>query len=749
MGERPEKHKFDTLSLLAGLKDADTDAYSIDDILSEFGGRLEKKSQPTKQAGQLDREPDKIQQPATPLEQPKLPDPALLLQQPAEVSIIDQIQQAIDREMDFAVPTPVIQVGSPETALPRAEAGKPVGQDNPDDLGDPELNHLFRDKTPKPVEAAEPPKQPKAEKPRRERAQDMESFLGDDEDDEEAEADVPRRRKNIHVLPKEKEEPVPDAGETFKKYARAIRPARSKMMAVLILTLIAIFWTAANQFGFLTSTAFVSNRIASKVLLGIMALCALLSMDAVKDGVKHIFSLKFTLNSLIVLTFLVAAIDAALCGDETPIPFCAVVCLEFYFAAWGSTLQKVGIRRSLKMLQKLEQEPAAAVRVDGVWEGGGLITQTTGSVEEHVRGVLSPNLTDQRMRVYAPVVVLLSLVLAIVVKFRTGNSLTWAWSSMMIGALPVAGFISYYRPFAILAGKLLKQGAAVSGWTGAKRLGAAKGVMLRDGDVFPAEYVTLNGMKIYGSYSVGQTVGYATAVVEASGSGLTPLFQELRDSNNGRHFTASQFRRYEGGGYGAEIGGDVVLLGSLRFMQLMGVYMHEGTKVRNAVYLSVGGEMCGVFALNYAPSGKVRKGLRQLVDASGVTPVFATRDFLITPILVEDRYKVPNSSLSFPAADERSRLCQLPGDLESQQGAIMAKTGFGAYADAVVGARILRLVTGISTAINLVGGTIGLLLMFFLTYLGAQSAVTAMNMLLFALIWALPPLILTSWAGRY
>ena len=38
-----EEHKFDTLSLLAGLTDEDTGRYSVDDIMSEFGGWTEKK----------------------------------------------------------------------------------------------------------------------------------------------------------------------------------------------------------------------------------------------------------------------------------------------------------------------------------------------------------------------------------------------------------------------------------------------------------------------------------------------------------------------------------------------------------------------------------------------------------------------------------------------------------------------------------------------------------------------------------
>ena len=38
-----EEHKFDTLSLLAGLSEEDTGRYSIYDILSEFGGWTENK----------------------------------------------------------------------------------------------------------------------------------------------------------------------------------------------------------------------------------------------------------------------------------------------------------------------------------------------------------------------------------------------------------------------------------------------------------------------------------------------------------------------------------------------------------------------------------------------------------------------------------------------------------------------------------------------------------------------------------
>jgi len=455
-------------------------------------------------------------------------------------------------------------------------------------------------------------------------------------------------------------------------------------------------------------------------------------------------------ESMMTLIFLVTAIDAILCGNEQPIPFCAVVCVQFCFAAWGKLLQRIGIRRALKPILKQEGKYRCVSVVEDAWEGGKLAASVEdGSEEEHVRGLLKNNVVESRMRIYAPVAIVLTLVLAFLVRFKTGNSLTWSWSSMMIGALPVACFISFYRPFAILSARLMKQGAAVSGWTGAERLSGAQGIALQDEDIFPAGSVKINGMKVYGSYSIGQSVGYAAAVVEASGSGLTPLFRDLRSSNNGRFFTVSQFRRYDGGGFGAEIGGDVVLMGSLRFMQLMGVYMHEGTKVRNAIYLSVNGEMCAVFSLNYGAYAKVRRGLRQIVAAAGLMPVFATRDVLITPLMVEERLKVANDTLEYPGAEERYRLSRLPGNYPAAQSAVLLKGGLGAYADAVIGGRLLRTVTTVSSIINLAGGFVGIALMFLLTWLGAIAAVTAMNMLLFALVWALPTVVLTSWLGRY
>lgn len=80
----------------------------------------------------------------------------------------------------------------------------------------------------------------------------------------------------------------------------------------------------------------------------------------------------------------------------------------------------------------------------------------------------------------------------------------------------------------MFARRLSRSGAAVAGWQGARNLGGECAVAIEDADLFPPENVTLNGMKIYSDRYVPQIIGYAAAVVETAGSGLVPLFQQIR-----------------------------------------------------------------------------------------------------------------------------------------------------------------------------------------------------------------------------
>ena len=198
---------------------------------------------------------------------------------------------------------------------------------------------------------------------------------------------------------------------------------------------------------------------------------------------------------------------------------------------------------------------------------------------------------------------------------------------------------------------------------------------------------------------------------------------------------------------GAELGGDVVLMGSLAFMKLMRVRMPEGTRLRQAVYLAINGELAAVFALNYDPAPAVRAGLQSLTRMNGLLPLLATRDFMITPQFLKQRYKLSPDRIEFPTVEERAKLSSPDVLREPKQGALLVRSSFSCFVASVVGARSMRSAARGAMAITIAGSVIGTLVLFLLTFIGSSQAVSAWNLLIYTLLWLLPSLLVTSVGG--
>lgn len=490
-----------------------------------------------------------------------------------------------------------------------------------------------------------------------------------------------------------------------------------------------------------------SARMFSIVMLALLLGQCLLSYEVFIRGIYHALRLRFDLMSLLVLTVVVTVADGFLAIAEGRIPFCTAPALALLLALWSVTLEKRAKWRTLKTVLSMET-PVAAVKEEKAWHGLDCVFRREGSLEDFTAMLETPDAAQKVMRVYAPIAAILTAGLAVFSAFQSGGSVLWAWSALLTAALPGGGFIACCHPFSILAKRLHRSGAAICGWRGAKLLSGECGIVICDQDLFPPGSIGLNGMKMYSDLPLRQVVGYATAVVQAAGSGLLPLFEEVMKNENGRRYTADSFRQYEGGGLGAEIRGDVVLMGSLPFMRLMGVHVPEGTRVQSAVYLSVNKELAGIFALTYTPSAGTKSGLHSVVHSSGLTSILATRDFMITPALVKKRYKVPVDRLEFPVVAERARLSGTEAGAAGKQGALMAKGSFLSFASAVTGGRLLRRAVHSAVLVSLLSGILGMGLLCVLTYLGAEQSASAANLLLYQLLWMVPTLLITSLLGK-
>ncbi len=559
-----------------------------------------------------------------------------------------------------------------------------------------------------------------------------------------------RRRANraaIRAARQEEPDAVYPSPEDACEDHRRVGSLRVRLLAAVamcVLSLIALV-LGSGPIGPLDLTGYL--RGIGLTMMALLLAQSVLSYEIFVRGVYQALKLRFDLNSYLVLTVAIAMADGFFAIEEGRLPFCTAPELLLLVALWSVWLNKRAKWRTLDTALSME-EPVAAAKVEKAWHGLDCIFRKEGSLDAFTAMLETPDATQKTMRVYAPFAAVAALILAAFASIRGQGTFLWSWAAIMVGALPAGGFIACTRPFCILAGQLRHDGAAICGWKGAKNLSGECGIVIEDGDLFPKKNIALNGIKMYSELSTRKVVGYATAVIRAAGSGLLPLFEDVMKQEDGRHYTADAFHQYEGGGLGAEIRGDVVLLGSLAFMRLMGVQVPEGTRVQSALYISVNRELVGVFALTYQPSAGTRLGLAQVLHSAGLTPVLATRDFMITPALVKKRYKVSVDRVEFPVVAERVRLSSEEIGKNAVQGALMAKDSFLSFSSAVTCGRLLRRTAHTGTAVAVFSGLLGLLLMAVLAYLGSAMALSAANLTLFHLLWLVPTLLITGLIGK-
>lgn len=739
-------------------------SYSLEDIMREFGGWTPRE------------EPEEIELLWTPKESPKqTPEtkvaekpPLVVKKQPApqpekepERQPDPEVQSEASPKTDH-VPLQtvtvnvqakegdaVMRVAAPEPEKPRTTfklidlSGDtiPFQAVREEDMQEPEPE--------KPAQPVEMPEEPEGDVPDRklERAQTRARRRGEQRLKKQERQRRKAQKAALRAARREEPEMVyPSPEEACAAYAK-VGTLRLRILASVMLTVCSACLLLLSQvsLGGLDLTG--QGRVLAVAMVALLLGQCVLSYEVFIRGIYQALKLRFDLMSLVTLTALLTAADGFFAIPQGRVPFCTASALALLLALWSLALEKKAKWRTLKTVLSMEQ-PVAVVKQEKVWHGLDCILRGEGSLEDFTAMLETPDAAQKVMRVYAPAALIVTFFFAVLAAFRTDESVLWAWSALLTAALPGGGFIACCRPFHILAKHLHRSGAAVCGWRGAKLLSGESGLVICDRDLFPEKNVSMNGMKMYSELPVRQVVGYATAVVQAAGSGLLPLFEEVMKNEDGRRYTADSFRQYEGGGLGAEIRGDVVLMGSLAFMRLMGVPVPESIRVQSAVYLSVNKELAGVFALTYQPSAGTKSGLNQILRSSGLTPILATRDFMITPALVKKRYKIPAERLEFPVVSERIQLSDSRAGAGGKQGALMAKDHFLSFAGAVAGSRLLRRTVHAAVAVALLGGILGILLMAVMTYLGAVQAVSAVNLLLYQLLWLLPTLLITGFIGK-
>ena len=572
-------------------------------------------------------------------------------------------------------------------------------------------------------------------------------------------------REVIANLAQEKPEPAP-APISFDKNPRAkLRELKKKLVAgpekrYYELTEIglgrvqmAFFINLVLAFGCILLTALYAfdlipdNRLRFVIFSQILAmlLSALMGSNQMIDGLGELFKGKFTLNTLLSITFAACCADAVLCLSQLRVPCCAAFSLEVSMALWARAQKRSTETAQMDTLRK-------AVRLHGLvrtadyYEGmDGFLTRDA-DVEEFMDTYNKVSGPERLQNVYAALAFLGCVAIAVFAGMMHGISMGFQiFSTSLLVAVPASFFIALSRPMHILEKRLHMVGTVLCGWQGIKGFRGKVAFPVKDTDLFPVGSTKFNGVKFYGDRTPDEVVSCTTSLIAASGSSLIGTFRQMATGRGCKEYEVENFRHYDQGGIGGEIGGESVLMGTMTFLQDMGVEIPEGTMVSQAVYAAIDGQLSGVFAIAYAKMRSSAAGIVSLSGSKKVTPVMLGSDFMLTADLIRSKFGVNPKKIAFPNRQVQAQLLQQLPDEEEPALAIATRNDLAAYAYAISGARALATASRLGVAIHLAGGILGLLIMAVLALLGATELLTPVNVLLYQLVWMIPGVLVSEW----
>lgn len=533
-----------------------------------------------------------------------------------------------------------------------------------------------------------------------------------------------------------------------KRYYELSELGLGKLQLLIFISLM-VFALSAGSMAMYAAGWIGEGRMKLLIFSQFLALLVsgLLGSHQLLDGIAQIFRARFSLNSMLLFSFIACCADGVFCLRELRVPCCAAFSLQVTMALWAAYHRRSAEMGQMDTLRR-------ANRLDGLFQCPDYHDGTMGILRgdgqpEHFMDNYSASSGPQKAQsIYAFLAMLTCIGLAVCtfLLHRSSSLAVQVAAVSSLAAMPVASFVSLTRPMSITVKRLHGLGTVLCGWQGVKGLCKRAVFPVTHDDLFPTGACKLNGVKFYGKRDPDQVIAYAAALILADGGGLVPLFEYLLESRSCRRYDAQTLRSYGNGGIGGEVEGESVLVGDMTFLQDMGVEIPENTRVNQAVYVAIDGEFCGLVAITYGKLKPAAAGLSALCAHRSLRSVLVSTDFMLTESFIRGRFNANTRRMLFPEYTVRQELAQKAPAEDAVALALATRNGLNCYACAITGARALRRASIFGVIVQIIGGVVGLAMMAALAYLGESELLTPVNMLLYELVWLVPGLLITEWA---
>lgn len=342
----------------------------------------------------------------------------------------------------------------------------------------------------------------------------------------------------------------------------------------------------------------------------------------------------------------------------------------------------------------------------------------------------------------------ISLLSAIIRHASFGVAFSVFTAALCAGTPLMSTFLTVL-PLTRINRRLNRKGGAILNFDSAVTLAEANGVVVSDTDVFPDKSIILHGMSLFNNAPMDGVIADTVSVLNAAGGALGRVFE-------GSVADKSILREIESIEYVDEMGvvcrsrGRELLLGSRDFMKAYQIPVPSSayeSRVsggdRHVFYLAADLQLCAMYVVTYGVADVAKRRLRRAEDA-GLTLLIATKDTNVTKEILANRMKLSNATVKVISARALDKLERKLKKARSIPAGVVVSDECCSLPEAAVCSSKLKSSVVFNIAALIASAVIGVIIVAVFSLFESPSALAAWKILIYALFWTLPVLVLSS-----
>ena len=286
-------------------------------------------------------------------------------------------------------------------------------------------------------------------------------------------------------------------------------------------------------------------------------------------------------------------------------------------------------------------------------------------------------------------------------------------------------------------------GAVVPGWAAIEELGGIDTIELDADDLFTADSVTLEDIRIFKGGRIDRAILYAASVLNESCDTLRGLFRQIIEDRTDILFPVKDLEQHTGLGFSAWCDNNRILIGTRRYMEQEGVTLpeqdYEDSHSKNGelqiLYLAVSGNLHAMFVLRYVGGRNVARSLASL-QKENIRLLVTSEDPSLTARHITEAYHLPEGMVTVLDGEQCQAIEAADAAPAKPKCCLYHHRGFASLTGGLQAADQAQNAETSATTVQLVSVCFSVFIAVLLTYAGSIWQLSIATVLMYQAAWS-------------